>query len=98
MIKINGLPLNTPDPMTVTTVAKLIAVKILFKTLDSLTPADSTMASAIIMKNAQKSRYGAKNGISIGIHSLKSSDIRLPNNSSKYPLNPRATLDVPVCM
>lgn len=66
---IMGKPLNTADPMTVTTVAKLIAVKILFNILDSFTPVDSKMARAIIIKNAQKSRYGAKNGTSIGNNS-----------------------------
>lgn len=69
--------------MTVTTVAKLIAVKILFNILDSFTPVESKIASAITMKNAQKSRYGAKNGISIGSISRKNTDICLPNNSSK---------------
>lgn len=69
--------------MTVMTVAKLIAVKMLFIILDSLTPADSNRASAIIMKNAQKSKYGAKNGTLIGAISLKNADICLPNNSSK---------------
>lgn len=78
-----GKPLNTPDPMTVTTVAKLMAVKMLFNILDSLTPADSKMARAIIMKNAQKSKYGAKNETLIGAISLKNADICLPNSSSK---------------
>lgn len=68
-------PLNTPEPMTIITVHKLIPVKMLFSMLDSFTPDANRIESKMMMKNAKKSGYGAKNETFIGSNFLKYSDM-----------------------
>lgn len=69
--------------MTSRTIAKLIIVKMLFKMLDSLTPAESSSDSNMTMKNEKKSGYLAKKSMFIGSNSWKNIDIRFPNKLSK---------------
>lgn len=77
------LHFNAPVPITRTTVAKLIVVKILFRILDSLTPTDNKIDNRMMTANEKKSGYGAKKLIFIGNNSRKYVLIRLSSNASK---------------
>lgn len=73
-----------------------MVVKILFNILDSFAPTDSKIDNKITTTNEKKSGYGAKKLMFIGNNSRKYVLIRFSNNSSKYTLKPRATLEVPI--
>uniref|UniRef100_A0A224XX55 Putative secreted protein n=1 Tax=Panstrongylus lignarius TaxID=156445 RepID=A0A224XX55_9HEMI len=96
MLQLLALTLNSPAMITVSTVRRLNAVKILFIKADSRTPHARSAVRTSTMPSERKSGYAERKLTLIGIISFKVSAITLPVIVSRYELNALATLAVPI--